>query len=163
MAEEKKKNIFDKAVDLFTNRDEKAAAEEAAKKAADARAQASKESAQKIAAQQNAQRAAAEAKAKAEETEKRAQDMSKMRQERAADDAALAAKAAAAAPKFIAEHKVKAGETLSHIALKHYGKAIEDYWMVIYEANKAIIGSSPSVIKEGMVLKIPELPASLKK
>jgi nucleoid-associated protein YgaU len=169
MADEKPKGLFGKAIDALTNRDEKAAAEEAAKKAAEAQAQAAKAATEKAAAQQQAQAAqqraaAAEAKAKALEAEKKAQDMSKMQQQRAADEAAFAAKAAAAAmPKIIAEHKVKAGETLSEIALKHYGKAIKDYWMVIYEANKATIGSSPNVIKEGMVLKIPELPSELKK
>jgi LysM repeat protein len=58
---------------------------------------------------------------------------------------------------FIAEHTVKKDETLSHIALKYYGSAVKEKWMLIYEANKDIIGPNPSVIKPGMVLKIPSL------
>lgn len=65
--------------------------------------------------------------------------------------------------KILAEHKVAEGETLSHIALKHYGNAGRDYWMVIYEFNKAVIGDNPGMIRIGTELKIPELPANLKK
>ncbi|MHB0965189.1 MAG: LysM peptidoglycan-binding domain-containing protein [Bellilinea sp.] len=61
-----------------------------------------------------------------------------------------------------AEHKVAAGETLSAMALKYYGKSAKDYWMLIYEANKAVIGENPNVIKAGMVLKVPELPEDMK-
>ncbi len=61
------------------------------------------------------------------------------------------------APKIKAEHTVKEGETLSHIALKYYGSAVKDKWMVIYNANKAVIGDNPNVIVPGQVLKIPEL------
>ena len=60
--------------------------------------------------------------------------------------------------KFMAEHTVKADETLSHIALKYYGSAVKDKWMIIYEANKAVIGDDPGRIRPGQVLKIPELP-----
>ena len=62
------------------------------------------------------------------------------------------------ATKFIAEHTVVAGDTLSGIALKYYGSATKDMWMVIYNANKAIIGDDPNRIKPGQVLKIPEKP-----
>ncbi len=65
--------------------------------------------------------------------------------------------------KILAEHKVVEGETLSHIALKHYGNAGRDYWMVIYEFNKDEIGDNPGMIRVGTMLKIPELPANLKK
>jgi len=58
--------------------------------------------------------------------------------------------------KYIAEHTVAAGETLSDISLKYYKSAARDDWMRIYEANKATIGDSPNVIKAGQVLKIPE-------
>jgi nucleoid-associated protein YgaU len=61
-------------------------------------------------------------------------------------------------PKFIAEHTVASDETLSHIALKYYGSAIKEKWMVIYEANKDVIGDDPGIIVPGQVLKIPELP-----
>ena len=60
--------------------------------------------------------------------------------------------------KIIAEHTVAADETLSHISLKYYGSAVKEKWMVIYEANKAVIGDNPNRIRPGQVLKIPELP-----
>jgi hypothetical protein len=59
--------------------------------------------------------------------------------------------------KFMAEHTVKEDETLSHIALKYYGSAVKEKWMVIYEANKDVIGDNPNVIVPGQMLKIPEL------
>jgi len=61
-----------------------------------------------------------------------------------------------------AEHKVDAGDTLSALALKYYGKTTKDYWMLIYEANKAVIGDNPNGIKAGTVLKVPELPEDMK-
>ena len=64
--------------------------------------------------------------------------------------------------KMLAEHTIGEGETLSQIALKYYGHATREYWMVIYNANKAVIGDDPGKIKPGMELKIPELPANLK-
>ena len=60
--------------------------------------------------------------------------------------------------KYKAEHTVAGGETLSHIALKYYGSAVKDKWMIIYEANKDVIGDNPNIIRSGQVLKIPELP-----
>jgi nucleoid-associated protein YgaU len=59
--------------------------------------------------------------------------------------------------KIKTEHTVAAGETLSEIALKYYGSAVKDKWMKIYEANKAVIGENPNLIRPGQVLKIPEL------
>ena len=64
---------------------------------------------------------------------------------------------------LIGEHIVKDGETLSHIAQKYYGNAAREYFMVIYEANKEVIGKDPGLIKTGMKLKIPVLPEALKK
>ena len=58
--------------------------------------------------------------------------------------------------KVMAEHTVGPDDTLSQIALKYYGSAGRDAWMVIYEANKAVIGENPGILKPGMVLKIPE-------
>jgi nucleoid-associated protein YgaU len=68
--------------------------------------------------------------------------------------------APAAAPKveYIAEHVMKPDETLSHLSLKYYGSAIRDKWMIIYEANKEVIGSDPNHVRPGTVLKIPKLP-----
>jgi len=59
---------------------------------------------------------------------------------------------------YIAEHTMKADETLSHLALKYYGSAVREKWMIIYEANKAVIGDDPNHVKPGTVLKIPKLP-----
>lgn len=74
-------------------------------------------------------------------------------------------KAKAASPfsstKIIAEHKVAEGDTLGALALKYYGSATKDYWMVIYEMNKNAIGEDPNKVKLGLLLKIPELPAHL--
>jgi nucleoid-associated protein YgaU len=58
---------------------------------------------------------------------------------------------------YLAEHTVVSGETLSHIALKYYNSAVKAKYMVIYEANKDVIGDNPNLIKPGMVLKIPKL------
>ena len=60
--------------------------------------------------------------------------------------------------KAIAEHTVTGDDTLSHISLKYYGSAAKEKWMIIYEANKALIGDNPNKIRPGQVLKIPELP-----
>jgi nucleoid-associated protein YgaU len=59
--------------------------------------------------------------------------------------------------KIKAVHTVAEGETLSGIALKYYGSAVKEKWMVIYEANKDVIGDNPNLIITGQVLKIPEL------
>jgi nucleoid-associated protein YgaU len=69
----------------------------------------------------------------------------------------------AAKKKFIAEHTLTSEETLSHLSLKYYGSATKPYWMVIYEANKDVIGDNPNRVHSGMVLKIPELPPNLEK
>jgi nucleoid-associated protein YgaU len=61
------------------------------------------------------------------------------------------------AAKIKAEHTVAAGDTLGAIALQYYGSAVKEKWMAIYEANKAVIGDNPNLIKPGQVLKIPEL------
>ena len=61
------------------------------------------------------------------------------------------------AVKTIAEHTVKKGETLSHIALAYYGSAARENWMQIYEANKDVLGDNYNLIRPGQVLKIPEL------
>ena len=63
--------------------------------------------------------------------------------------------------KVKAEHTVKDGDTLSHLALQYYGHATKPYWMVIYEANMALIGDNPNKVKLGITLKIPELPPEL--
>lgn len=68
-----------------------------------------------------------------------------------------------AAKQMIAEHVVGEDDTLSHIALKYYKNAAKPYWMVIFEANKEVIGDNPNIIVPGMKLRIPPLPEALKK
>jgi ATPase subunit of ABC transporter with duplicated ATPase domains len=109
MSEEKKKNLFDKAIDALTDRDEKEAAAaqakalaDAAKKEADARAKiaAEKAATEKAAAEKAAaEKAAAEkvAAVKAEADKRAAEQMAAMK---AANEKAAAERAAsAAAPK----------------------------------------------------------------
>jgi nucleoid-associated protein YgaU len=159
MSPEQKKNILDQAIDALTNRDEKAAAAAAAAKAqADANAKAAAEAnaknvaaANAKAAADNAAKAAADAKAKAEE-EVRAAAYAKAQAE-----AKAFADAKAAADAILTTHKVVAGETLSDIAMKYYKSSVREKWIKIYEANKAIIGDNPGMIKAGQELKIPKL------
>lgn len=184
MPEEKKKNIFTNIANAFTDKDEKeaaaaeaakkAAAEAAAQKAVAAKAAADKAAADKLAAEKlkaEQDKAALEAKVKHLEDEAR-----KAEAKKAMDDATAKAEAAnkanrerlaamaaeAAKTKFIAEHKIGEDETLSHVALKHYGSANRAFWMLIYEANKDIIGDNPGIVIPGTVIKIPELPQELK-
>jgi nucleoid-associated protein YgaU len=83
----------------------------------------------------------------------------------AAEKARAAAEKAAEAAKHqvLSEHTVAAGETLSAIALKHYGSAAEPYWRHIYNENKESIGPNPGMVRAGTVLKIVVLPPELKK
>jgi nucleoid-associated protein YgaU len=74
----------------------------------------------------------------------------------------LAQNQAAAAPKVVAHHRVTGDETLSHLSLKYYGHTTEPYWRLIYEFNKEKIGPNYKNIYDGLVLDIPELPASMK-
>ena len=59
--------------------------------------------------------------------------------------------------KIKAVHTVAEGETLSELSLKYYGSAVKEKWMIIYEANKDVIGDDPGLIVTGQVLEIPEM------
>jgi nucleoid-associated protein YgaU len=176
MANEPKKGLFGKAIDALTNRDEKAAAEEAQKKAAEAekatleaqkaaaaaKAEVAKLTAEKAAAQRKADE---EARAKAAAETAKAAELKRQEYFREMSEAKAKvemAATAAAAPKYIAEHTIT-GETLSDVSLKYYGNATRPYFMVIYEANKDVIGPDPGKVRPGMKLHIPELPEELKK
>jgi nucleoid-associated protein YgaU len=50
-------------------------------------------------------------------------------------------------------YKVQSGDSLRKIATKVYGDAGK--WERIYSANKSLIGSDPSRLRAGMVLKVP--------
>jgi nucleoid-associated protein YgaU len=150
MSPEEKKNILDQAINLLTNRDEKAAAAAAAaakaKADADARAKAAADENAKAVAAANA-KAAADAKAKADEDARAASYAKAQADVKAFKDAEAA---------ILTKHKVAAGETLSGIALKYYKSSTRDSWMKIYEANKDVIGANPNIIKAGQELKIPK-------
>lgn len=155
MTPEKKKNILDQAIDLFSNRDEKAAAEEAKLKEAAAKEAAGRAAAEKAAAD----KAAADAQLKAKEMEAKsaaAYEANKKAVE-ATNEANKKLQEAQKAAEVLATHTVVAGETLSDISMKYYKSSIRDKWIKIYEANKDIIGDNPSIIKAGQVLKIPKL------
>ena len=159
---EEKKGLFSKAVDALSNRDEKAAAEAAARAESEAKVKAA--AAEREAAKAKADAAAAEAKLKAMEAEKAKEKLQQDRVEAAKKAEEWREKQAEAAkPKIIAEHKLTETETLSHLSLKYYGSAIRDYWMVIYEENKEEIGDNPAHVRVGMTIRIPELPEELKK
>ena len=55
-----------------------------------------------------------------------------------------------------AEYTVQRGDTLSHIAQAHYGKASQ--WRRIFEANRDQL-DDPDRIQPGQVLKIPAAPS----
>jgi nucleoid-associated protein YgaU len=55
----------------------------------------------------------------------------------------------------VKKHVVVGGDTLSGIAKKYYDDAGK--YLKIYEANKAVIGDNPDLIKPGMELVIPKL------
>lgn len=130
---------------------EKAAKEQAAKEAS---ALAAIEKARQEAEQK---RQAEKAKKEAEE-QARAEAAKKEAEAKAQEEQARKEAEAKAAPRFkefIAEHKVVAGENLSFISEKYYGTQVN--FRLIYEANKDVIGDNMSLIRPGMVLKIPKL------
>lgn len=64
--------------------------------------------------------------------------------------------------KFIAEHTVKKGDTLSAIAKKYYGSGSRPYYELIQKANPDLI-KDVNLIYPDQVFKIPALPPELKK
>lgn len=55
----------------------------------------------------------------------------------------------------VGSYTVRKGDTLSHIAQAHYGRASE--WQRIFEANRDLL-DDPDRIQPGQVLKIPAAP-----
>ena len=156
----KKKEEAEKAARAVKDLEIKKKTEEAQARAAQAKAAAeakAAEEARKVAEEAKKRAEAAEAKLKAKEDEEKREEMRERLEE------AKARRDEMAAPKFIAEHKLTADETLSHLSLKYYGSATRPYWMVIYEANKEVIGDNPAHVYPGLVVNIPELPEELKK
>lgn len=56
------------------------------------------------------------------------------------------------------EYRVQSGDSLHKISQRLYGSA--NRWEEIYDANKDVIGSSPTKLKIGMVLKLPAPPTA---
>ncbi len=61
------------------------------------------------------------------------------------------------------KHVWTSEDTYASLAQKYYGSFEEPYWRLIYEHNKAIIGSHPNDIRVGLEIEIPPLPEELKK
>jgi nucleoid-associated protein YgaU len=137
---EKKKTIFDRAIDAVSNRDEKAAAE-----AARLEAEKAKQEAAALRTKLAAQKASEDMKAKA---------FARNQAEKAAAEKAAA--------KPVVKYVLKEGDTWTHVSLKFYGHTTEPYWRPIYEANKEIVGDDYRRIRPGMEIIIPELPDELK-
>mgnify|MGYP001245787042 CR=1 FL=1 len=55
-------------------------------------------------------------------------------------------------------HRVKPGESLWVIAKRHLGRG--SLWPRLYQANRHMIGASPSVIRPGMRLDVPRLASA---
>ncbi len=56
-------------------------------------------------------------------------------------------------------YTVQPGDTLSSIAQSAYNDSSQNAYMVIYNANKQIIGGNPNLIRAGQVLYIPAITA----
>ena len=157
MAEEKK-SLFKKIGDALSNRDEK---EAAAKAAVEAEAKAEAETTN-LKAEAEA-KAAAEAEAKKQDLLEAQERYAREAEARKAEfEARKAAEEEARKNAILATHTVKSGETLSHIALQHYGHATPPYYKLIYEFNKDVIGENINIIIPGQELRIPVLPEELK-
>lgn len=66
--------------------------------------------------------------------------------------------------KLPATHKITDGDTVSGIALKYYGSAVnKDLWVVIAEANPGRIDPKTFLIRNGDIIVIPALITSEKK
>ena len=59
-----------------------------------------------------------------------------------------------AAPPPRRTYTVVSGDSLSKIAKRELGDA--NKWRKLYEANKAVVGDNPDLIKPGQVLVIPD-------
>jgi nucleoid-associated protein YgaU len=68
-----------------------------------------------------------------------------------------------AAKAAMIKHVWTSDDTYASLAQKYYGAFTEPYWRLIYEHNKAIIGSHPNAIRVGLEIEIPPLPEELKK
>ncbi len=164
MADKEKKGIFGKVTDAFSSKDEKEeiakleeeleASKKAIKSLLDQNRDKSKVSAEADAAEKRIKEL--EAKLREAEREKMIDARRKIKEER------MAGLEQAKETKVMTTHKVAAGETLSHLALKYYKHATPPYWQLILEQNKEALQGNERNVREGMELEIPELPEDLK-
>jgi nucleoid-associated protein YgaU len=129
---EKKKGFFAKAIEFLTDREEKEELTQAEEKIRKLDEKIAKET---------------DEKAKAEAREKAAAYLERKRQLKERQDARLIPTSG--------KHVVVAGDTLTALAQKYYGDAKK--YMILYEANKEVIGDDPDMIKIGMELVVPEV------
>lgn len=175
---EEKKGIFGKAVDAFSNRDEKEMISSLEAELAETKQEA--EEAQKrvktLVSQNVETRVDKNAANKAlEEAEKKIADLEKKLKDMLAADRKgkiaqqgnkaklMREKLEALKPAIITTHIVESNnQTLSHIALKYYKHATPPYWKYLLEHNKEVLKGSEKNVRMGMELVIPELPDELK-
>lgn len=171
-----KKDAKDKVEEVVEEvKDEALVAAENAKRVAEAAQRKAETEARK--AEFEAKKLANEADAKLQEAQREKLDEAKTAAREKAEELAAARetaskrdllnkqeveRAAAEAAKYIDSYTVAADDTLSHIALRFYGKATPAYYTLIYEANKDVIGDNMNVVIPGQVLRIPALPDELK-
>lgn len=171
MADKKKKGIFGKVTDAFSSKDEKEEITELQKELEEAKKEAeAQKKAIKDLLEQN--RDKSEANVKAEVAEKRIKELENrlksMEHKKIVEERKL--KSAQIRQELDKEkkleikttHKVAAGETLSHIALKYYNHTTPPYWKLILEHNDELLKGNERSLREGMELEIPELPEDLK-
>jgi len=184
MAEKSKGiSLLDQALNLVSNRDEKAAleaarqqlleteqkAEEAERKAmgfAQRADIAERKLVEMDASMKKLQSESQAAKSYITQLEQRvatAEAKAKLYDDQKLRDQMQAATQAAEQARTLDEHTMTDKETLSDLALKYYGHATKPYWQLIYEANKEAIGPNPNQVRPGTLLKIPVLPDNLKK
>ena len=176
-------SLLDQAINLVTNRDEKAAIEaakqhlmEAEQKAADSEKKAMgyaqradiaerqlAEVQAKLAKAQTDEQAAKTYIAQLEQRVATAEAKAKLYDDEKLNAQTQAAAMAAQQTLTLDTHTMTDKETLSDLSLKYYGHATPPYWQLIYEANKDAIGSNPNRVRPGTVLRIPVLPDSMKK
>jgi len=164
MADKEKKGIFGKVTDAFSSKDEKEeiakleeeleASKKAIKSLLEQNRDKSKVSAETEAAEKRIKEL--EAKLREAEREKMINARRKIKEER------MAGLEKTKESKVMTTHKVAAGETLSHLALKYYKHATPPYWQLILEQNKEALQGNERNVREGMELEIPELPEDLK-
>ena len=165
--EKEKKSLFNRVRNAFGSRKEKEV-KEIPQTERDPVAEAASLAAQKEQQQADQRTKDADDLVKHQAQNVRIKQMQDMIKDRATRDSGINAKrnidfpVPSSVPQTLAHHVIQEGETLSDIAMKHYGHAMREYWMLIFEANKTIIGDNPAMIKPGTELSIPILPDNLK-